>query len=373
MILRSIDNLDELINNDCREHIDTVKYRISNDDRLNSKELLDYINYSKASKKFYEMSDFNELKAFYLHDIQTTTSAFKQLNKKEIMIAYMELIRLSVMYENIGEKASLLSQTGLNASLLGKGVCDSQAKYLCNLLLASNIKAIARKIYEKGHNHTVVIAQLGDKNILLDPTNYDGNKNVFIKGTEVYKMYFGDDELSSLEVNYDEIIFARKITMRHLVKKFKIDELSTKLQLDTLDYDEKVIKIINFIQDNLISKVSDNMETRGVEFNDREFDPGKLIELLFFANQMDYNLIPTGRGKANNYLSLKLFDQDIVMNPQGISENHQYNFLVSVLENGEFSCVNKNLKIMNKIDLVENSLLLKSQFTDPLRKNHIKY
>ena len=86
MILRSIDNLDELINKDCREHIDTVKYRISNDDRLNSKELLDYINYSKASKKFYEMSDFNELKAFYLHDIQTTTSAFRQLNKKEIMI-----------------------------------------------------------------------------------------------------------------------------------------------------------------------------------------------------------------------------------------------------------------------------------------------
>jgi len=61
------------------------------------------------------------------------------------------------------------------------------------------------------------------------------------------------------------------------------------------------------------------------------------------------------------------------MNPQGISENHQYNFLVFALENGEFSCVNKNLKIMNKIDLVENSLLLKSQLTDPLRKNHIKY
>lgn len=368
MILRSIDNLDELINNDCREHVDTVKYRISNDNRLNSKELLDYINYSKASKKFYEMSDFNELKAFYLHDIQTTTSAFKQLNKKEIMIAYMELIRLSVMYENIGEKASLLSQTGLNASLLGKGVCDSQAKYLCNLLLASNIKSIARKIYEKGHNHTVVIAQLGDKNILLDPTNYDGNKNVFIKGTEVYKMYFGDDELSSLEVNYDEILSARKITMKHLVEKFKINELSTKLQLDTLDHDEKVIKIINFIQDNLIPKVSDNRETRGVEFNDREFDPGKLIELLFFANQMDYNLIPTGRGKANNYLSLKLFDQDMVMNTQGISENHQYNFLVSVLENGEFSHVDKNLKIMNKIDLVENSLLLKSKLTDSSKK-----
>ena len=193
MILRSIDNLDELINNDCREHINTVKYRISNDDRLNSKELLDYINYSKASKKFYEMSDFNELKAFYLHDIQTTTSAFKQLNKKEIMIAYMELIRLSVMYENIGEKAGLLSQTGLNASLLGKGVCDSQAKYLCNLLLASNIKAIARKTYEKGHNHTVVIAQLGNKKVLLDPTNYDGSKNVFIKGSEVYKKNFGDE------------------------------------------------------------------------------------------------------------------------------------------------------------------------------------
>lgn len=144
--------------------------------------------------------------------------------------------------------------------------------------------------------------------------------------------------------------------------------MSTKLQLDTLDYDEKVIKIINFIQDNLISKVSDNMETRGVEFNDREFDSGKLIELLFFANQIDYNLISTGREKAKSYLSLKLFNQDMVMNPQGISENHQYNFLVSVLENGEFSCVNKNLKIMNKIDLVENSLLLKSQLTDPLRK-----
>ena len=103
MILRSIDNLDELINNDCREHIDTVKYRISNDDRLNSKELLDYINYSKASKKFYEMSDFNELKASALqlikrlHDIDLyeMTEAVKQISEYKLQINdYFDLMMI---------------------------------------------------------------------------------------------------------------------------------------------------------------------------------------------------------------------------------------------------------------------------------------
>lgn len=60
---------------------------------------------------------------------------------EEKIMNFLEYIRINGMYESIEEKAAILSQEAINIALLGKGVCNSQSRFLELLLLASNEEA----------------------------------------------------------------------------------------------------------------------------------------------------------------------------------------------------------------------------------------
>ena len=140
-MLYGFDVLNNLIYNDCREHLDNL-YRINGYDNI----IIEYINRTIASKTFFEDDDIENLKDEYLKKLNKIVYTFKDYTFKMKILIYMELMRLNAMYESIGEEVAIISQTGLNVAFLGIGVCDAQSKYLCNLLIAFGFKASSVKL-----------------------------------------------------------------------------------------------------------------------------------------------------------------------------------------------------------------------------------
>ena len=130
-------NLEQLLRNDVRDHRDLV-YRIETTDLYKS--LLEYINSTQNSKSFFEIGNTDYMYAKLKKELEDVVSTLgcEHFSLEEKIINFLEYIRLNGMYESIGEKAAILSQEAINIALLGKGVCNSQSKFLELLLLSSN-------------------------------------------------------------------------------------------------------------------------------------------------------------------------------------------------------------------------------------------
>lgn len=314
VILYDIKALDVLINNQCRDHINISNRVDLGDDRI-TPELVDYMNSTDSSKKYYAEKDFEKLKIMYLGELTGISDYFRNLDNRKKLITYMELMRLSSMYEAIGERAAVLSQEGLKVGLVGKGVCMAQASFLRDLCIVSGMKAGVRKIQSQDSIHAItVVSDKEGECIIFDPTVYNGSANS-VNSACKYKKF--DDlncgEVINLSVTNDEIKEARHYVLRFLVEKFKINEISENIGLSDYEIDEKVLRIVAYLESLVVPSMNANF--RSIELNGKELELGKMIELLFSANNIKYDVIPTNK-KADSFLQIELFGHEIIMNPK---------------------------------------------------------
>lgn len=108
MKLYNYQSLKDIIQGEIREHLD-FKFRR---EQGMFPDLESYINYSEISKDFYSNFNSEELSNLYRKQINDIADSCKNLSIKRKVLYLLEIIRLSVMYENIGEKGAILSQDG---------------------------------------------------------------------------------------------------------------------------------------------------------------------------------------------------------------------------------------------------------------------
>ncbi len=273
-----------------------------------------YMDASSASKAFFS-ADPKELIEKYFQEIESVSSFLgdSSYSQKQIILNFMEYIRMSGMYENLPSSSvqnqvayPMLSQSGLNIAILGKGVCKSQAEFLSHLLIASNMQGYNYQVqfYDKKNgdyidSHEVVTAELlEDENYFLDPTFYNGSVES-LKGS--FDMADLSEErrstLSILEPTEQEIEDAREIAQNYLIRRFGIKEISEQLGLEDCGDLEKQMRILTFMEKNL-APTNHELSIRSVVMGSHELEVGKLLELFYKANGIPYK-IQFYEGKQN--------------------------------------------------------------------------
>lgn len=269
--------------------------------------LSEYMRVSPLSKKFFELKNPDILLQRYLKELQSISNGLgdSRFSSKEKILNFMEYIRLNGMSENISDSIlrtkginaiAELSQTGLNIALLGKGVCKSQAQFLEHLLRCSGIDATNKQIIIRDLNddvaHEVVKAKTTEQDsYFLDPTWYNGI-------LESIKGYFDNlnptdrGEMAVLDITQEDIDKARENAQHFLIERYKIKDISEQLELDKAKDDmEKQIRILAYMGKNLVP-TSDKipLNIRSVNFENREVEVGKLLELFYKANNIQYQI-----------------------------------------------------------------------------------
>lgn len=273
-----------------------------------------YMDASSASRVFFT-ADPKELIEKYFQEIESVSSFLgnSSYSPKQIILNFMEYIRMSGMYENLSSSSVKnqvaypgLSQSGLSIAILGKGVCKSQAEFLSHLLIASNMQGYNYQVqfYDKKtgdyiDSHEVVTAELLEgENYFLDPTFYNGSVDS-LKGS--FDMADLSEErrstLSILEPTEKEIEGAREIAQSYLIRRFGIKEISEQLGLEDCGDLEKQMRILTFMERNL-APTNHELSIRSVVMGSHELEVGKLLELFYKANGIPYK-IQFNEGKQN--------------------------------------------------------------------------
>lgn len=347
IVLRDFKQFDDIVNGECKDHIDT-RYRIELvDDRI-TPEMIDYMNSTTSSSIFYNEIDFEKLKKQYLAEVSGIVDNFKNLSSRMKIFVYMEIMRLNAMYETIGETAAVITQNGLSVGILGKGVCMSQACFLRDLFILSGLKAIVQKVHFDDFNHAFVVVSMNDgEYVILDPTIYNGEVDNINSHDKRYGKFVDVENarLISLNVNREEIIQAREYALNYLINKFGLIQLSNKIGLNELENDDKIMRIIAFLEPIIVS--SQNTSFKSVELNGKELELGKVLELLFTTNSIKYESIPRKK-KNDNLLALNFMGKNVVLNPKQMYISGK-NYLVYD-ENGEYKRVSDNIQLQLKIE-----------------------
>ena len=233
MKLYNYQSLKDIIQGEIREHLD-FKFRR---EQGMFPDLESYINYSEISKDFYSNFNSEELSNLYRKQINDIADSCKNLSIKRKVLYLLEIIRLSAMYENIGEKGSILSQAGINAAITGKGVCTSQAKYFRNLLLGCNIEAQTLRLhhsYEVPEHETVITRISSNETTILDPTYYNGNPSLipqFVKEEKYVQSNISEFNISALNVTEEEVENVRKMARDFILRYYGINEILEAVKL----------------------------------------------------------------------------------------------------------------------------------------------
>lgn len=301
-------DFDKFLKQDVDKFLETLKYIqsiIKNDfnfykekEVAEANQIIKYMNSSIISQNFFSNSNYDDLYNQYMFEILNVVSRLgkEKYSKKEKILNYLEYFRLNCMYENIGEKASIISQSGINVALLGKGVCESQARFFNMLLIASGINSRKEMVSlhdNNNHKHAIVILK-DDKDgyLMIDPTFYNGSLQS-LQTPYSQRIDFDNDIINQghfLSTTQDDIDRARKVVYEYLIEKYHIKELSTMLKLDALNDYEKQVRIITFLE-SILTPVTEKVNIRSVTIEGREVDTSKMLELFYEVNGIDYNLV----------------------------------------------------------------------------------
>ncbi len=311
-------NLEQLLRNDVRDHRDLV-YRIETTDLYKS--LLEYINSTQNSKSFFEIGNTDYMYAKLKKELEDVVSTLgcEHFSLEEKIINFLEYIRLNGMYESIGEKAAILSQEAINIALLGKGVCNSQSKFLELLLLASNEEARTLRVIgiEESQDikyHQVTVSKFDkDKFYFLDPTTYNGRLSSIhyklsdenfhnVKSSELYNFYASEEKINK----------SRQNVYKYLIERYHIREISEQLHLEDLTDLEKHAMIITYLESILVP-VTEKANFRSIMLDGKEIKISKALELFYYANSIEF--IPIfSRPKYNCMLSVQIDGKDAIIN-----------------------------------------------------------
>ena len=218
--------LEQLLQNDVKNHRDLV-YRMNNTDEY--KFLSNYIKATPYSRSFFENANIDYMYTKLKKELQDVvyTLGDENFSLEEKVLNFLEYIRLNGMYESIGEKAAVLSQEAINIALLGKGVCNSQSRFLELLFIASHEEANILRIrkFEESQDiyseHQVTVVKFDkDKFYFLDPTSYNGklssmryklsDKNFYNgKPNGLYDFYVSEEKINESRKNVYEYLIER--------------------------------------------------------------------------------------------------------------------------------------------------------------------
>lgn len=262
---------------------------------------------------------------------------------EEKILNYLEYIRLCGMYENYSlsnyelenpeadkdylyrKKAFYpsISQCRYNIALFGKGVCYSQSRFLADLLANSNLlKSEYQRVFSfvtpGGNVELHEICGMDKENsslededyctITLDPTIYDGT----IKSMKTGFSYGFSKNNIIQEIDFDEedILKARKRVLDYCSKKYDMKNLLIELGIhDGLSDDEKLKLILEYLENNIVS-LEYYISVCSVEYQNREFEIGKLFELLCYSSGLKYKMISNGK-RSNTIYNVKIEDKNI--------------------------------------------------------------
>ena len=311
-------SLKDLIQGEIREHLDS-KFRR---EQGMYPDLEPYINYSKISKEFYNNFNIEELSNLYMKQINDIADSCKNLSTKRKVLYLLELMRLSVMYENIGEKGAVLSQAGINSAITGKGVCTSQAKYFRNLLLGCNIESQTLRLhisYEVPEHETVITKISPNETTILDPTYYNGNPSSipqFVNEEKYAYSNLSEFNISALNVTEEELENVRKMAREFILRYYGINKILEVIDFDKSSEIDLFSHIIIILQNNLvISRIDEKY--RSVVFGNREFEIDKALELLLYYYKIPFKIIYNGL-KHECYYNITISSKDYIVSPQNI-------------------------------------------------------
>ncbi|MDO4282413.1 MAG: hypothetical protein Q4D02_02150 [Clostridia bacterium] len=337
----------------------------------------DYMNNTKESTRFYSM-DKEELYDRYIKEVNLVSSAIGNdgFTEKEKILNALEYTRFMCCYENFPSGSiSDISQSGLNAAILGKGVCASQAFFLRDVLRSSGVNSIECQNYmdaslftedqkaEKSINHMSTLSILQNGNVVyLDPTNYSGSakklrmsseewphvstKKVFGYGNDEYytnlesynkiynpiyeqaKKLMGEEVserksiFNSLEVSDEEILKARSAVSSCIIGRYRIDEISDELGIKDAKTDlEKQLLILGYVENNIVSNNTDRkMNFRTVLIGDKEIEVSKLMELFYIANDIPYEICDISTKGATEF-KLNIDGKEYFLRSDGAFDN----------------------------------------------------
>ena len=314
------DALEQLLQNDVKSHRDLV-YRINNTDKY--KFLLNYIKATPYSRSFFENANTDYMYAKLKKELQDVvyTLGDEHFSLEEKVLNFLEYIRLNGMYESVGEKAAALSQDAINIALLGKGVCNSQSRFLELLLIASNEEANILRIrgleesQDVSSEHQVTVVKFDkDKFYFLDPTVYNGKLSSIHYKLSDENFYNGKpNELYDFYASEEKINESRKTVYKYLIERYNIKGISEQLHMEDLTDLEKQATIITYLESILVP-TTEKVNFRSILLDGKEIEVSKALELFFYANDIEFAPI-FGKPKYNCMFLVKIDDKEAVINP----------------------------------------------------------
>lgn len=302
--------------------------------------LTDYMNITEESKQYYQNANEELLTAKLTEEIEDIVREIGNENFSfdEKILNFLEYFRLNVMYESIGEKASIISQSALNPVILGKGVCNAQAHFLELLLLESGEEAAAMRVKLKDQDtgfvaqHKVAIVKSPNLDIIyyLEPTWYNGTSSFNTERLSDDMLYGSQaKEFHTFESDISKISQARKRVYEYLIKKYKIKEISHLLDLDGLSDLEKHARIIMYMSRHLV-KISETVRARSILLEGKEIEIGKALELFYYANGIEFSLaIKKNSSKQDAILLIWIDRKSAAIYPNKVFSLSENNSLIS--------------------------------------------
>lgn len=299
----------EKIKSEIKKHIEKINGVKSDANSVlnwsNAQETLAYMNQTQKSSNFFSRTDEETLFKNYISEIKyiATTFCNEKYSDKEKLLNLLEYFRFTSMSDNLSisnnnySYSDLSNSCGLNIALNNKGLCVSQSCFFRDILNFCNIEADTKSIILfklpgsdkktfEGHR-VVYVYPNKDQTLYIDPTWYNGNISSIDLSRECAK--FSASNFGQLNITNQDITKARQLVGKELIKKFGIDFISEKLDIANSDNVTKQMLILSFIEKNVVS-TSQQLNFRTALLENREFEVGKLLELLYIANDIDYSI-----------------------------------------------------------------------------------
>lgn len=256
------------------------------------KEWLAYANCNKAMRFVFANTDYNALYTEYIKSINIASDIIRSCTDDDLekMICTMEYIRLMVTYEfvctqknankeekEIQSNHHTFAGAGINAAIMGRGICQSQASFCRDILNELGIEA--RFLSLSSINHADVLVE--NKGV-LDPTNYVGTIDS-LAGGKLFKEANLDTYSDFSWIDKDTF---NKVTLRlqmALIRYLGIDAISEALDLSSLNQTEKQFVIWCFLAKN-ITPMDKKENSYTVNIKGHEIEITNLLELFYRAN-----------------------------------------------------------------------------------------
>ncbi len=321
-------NHEQVRRKELRKQLDYIE-RVKNDTSYYSA-LLSYMMLSAPSRMFFEKCDEEKLFREYESEVKEVSInlGMSEYSPKEKILNFLEYIRMTVGYENVlvttdeMHKMAGISQSPVNAALLGKGVCASQAKFLEDLLLSSGFEedeARSQVVWVRPEDeplmriaeHLVVLVHYEGEWHYFDPTAYNGSLEIFEYSFKICKV---PDFIKLPKASKEEIEVARERVTQYLIRKLGIADISEDLKISGLSDLEKQIRFMIYLKKHL-SPPPNKIKYRSVVFGTREVEVGKFLELLYFANDIPCEVIVNGNRNETTYYNIVIDGKKIILFP----------------------------------------------------------